>query len=130
MNEPALIAAIKPKLLFLTIGGIEYDETWGTLLRSELPADVLIASYLPDIFADTNPRIKGTFQDAIRGRFLPDGAKNIGFVAFVPKSVLAKVKKLQPGKAVLSDVKEVTTGETERRLFHFGKRDFRSVMVQ
>jgi hypothetical protein len=75
LNESDLLRKLAPRLLLVIIGGSADKEPWGEMIRSALPADALIASYIPHVFADSNPRVKGIFQAAIRGWLHPRDVK-------------------------------------------------------
>ena len=73
----------------------------------------MIASAFRGHFSDANPRIKGTFQSAIRGQILPAGAKSERNATYVPPSVIEKIKTLRPGRSVSNDLMQIDALEWE-----------------
>ena len=104
LNELDLLRKLAPRLLLVIIGGSADKEPWGEMIRSALPADALIASYIPHVFADSNPRVKGIFQAAIRGWLHPRDVKIKASNSFIPDDLVAKIKTLRPGKQVVADL--------------------------
>jgi molecular chaperone HtpG len=107
LNEPNLIAAFQPKLFLLVMGGNPDYRPWGEILRQSLPADALMGLYFPGLFNDTNPRIKGLLQSAMKGLFDFPDTKPIAYTAFVCHEMIEKVKRLSPGREVRKDLSRI-----------------------
>jgi hypothetical protein len=101
LNEPNLLASFRPRTILVAIGGRPGYQGWGEAIRRQLPDDTLIVSALPHVFSDTNPRIKGLVRRAIDGSVgSPRGIKGSTTTAYVPKTLVGKMKELRPGKEV------------------------------
>ena len=113
LNEPKLLVTFGPEFLLVILGGYQNDELWRDIVRPLLPPNVLIASAFRGHFSDANPRIKGTFQSAIRGQILPAGAKSERNATYVPPSVIEKIRTLRPGRSVSNDLMQIDALEWE-----------------
>jgi hypothetical protein len=100
LNEPFLLKTFSPSAIIVVVGGDLSDSAWAETLRRQLPADVLIARYIPGIFGSGSVRAKGVFRSILEGNIAPfrTGSKN--FVAYIPEPVTAIIKKLRPGREV------------------------------
>jgi len=115
LNDPGLLRLSNAKIIIVAIGGPAGYQEWGEDLRKTLPADVLVASYVPDCLGDSNPRIKGLFQDILYRHFYFAGAQLDSYLSIIPSTLLDKVKLLKPGRRVARDLKLVDQIQGKRR---------------
>jgi hypothetical protein len=108
LRDLSLLDRIAPQLIIVVAGGRGDYQPWGEI-RSLLPGNALIASYIPGVFDDFNNRIKGVFQSAIHGLLYPFTFERrpVSHTTFAPLKLLEKVEKLRPGRDVQVDLAAV-----------------------
>jgi len=104
LNNPGLIKATQPKYLVIGIGGSD-GYNWADTVSKASPAKTILTSYLPSSLSDLNNRIKGLFQQVLRGTtpFFPGEYETLE--VFIPEVTIKKIKRqMRPGKDVRTDI--------------------------
>lgn len=106
-NDRVLLKRLNPTSVIVSIGGKEGYAEWGNDLLPHIEENMLLASFMPKYLSDQNHRIKGIFQQILRGTLGHYQQFNYRPIqAFIPKTLVEKIQRMGPGQSVRNDIEK------------------------
>jgi hypothetical protein len=113
LNARSLVQEFQAEDVISIIGGPMDNSSCVKTFRTWLPATAVIASYLPTVHNDLNPRIKGIFAEAMSGRIYPPSVSMATYSTYVPQILIDKIARMHPGKNVSRLLKSLNESPSE-----------------